>query len=423
LLTLGNKKSKIYYGYVIVASTFVIMVAMIGTVFTFGVFFTPMLTEFGWGRAVLSGAFSMSFLLSGFLGILAGRLSDRFGPRSVVLVCSLFFGLGFVLMSQVHAIWQLYLFRGVIIAIGLSAPVAPLQSTVVRWFVKRRGLMVAIFLMGPGVGSMIMPPIANWLILLHGWRTAYIVLGAASFLVIFLAALFLKRDPAQMDQLPYGADEVEEHGVEPQYVNGLSLQEAFHTVQFWLLCAFFFCIAFVMMTIVTHIVPHAIDVGISSTTAAIILAIVGGVSTVAMIPEGSMADRIGVKRTAIFLTALLAVSMLWLLVTGQGMWSLFLFAVVFGLAFSSLDILLTLLSSSLFGLISLGAIIGFVNSILQVGSAIGPFAAGLIFDSTGNYHVAFLSCAAVTVIALIISLLLRPIGQADYDLAQWSLKM
>jgi MFS family permease len=384
------------------------MVAMIGTVFTFGVFFTPMLTEFGWGRAVLSGAFSMSFLLSGFLGILAGRLSDRFGPRSVVLVCSLFFGLGFVLMSQVHAIWQLYLFRGVIIAIGLSAPVAPLQSTVVRWFVKRRGLMVAIFLMGPGVGSMIMPPIANWLILLHGWRTAYIVLGAASFLVIFLAALFLKRDPAQMDQLPYGADEVEEHGVEPQYVNGLSLQEAFHTVQFWLLCAFFF---------------HAIDVGISSTTAAIILAIVGGVSTVAMIPEGSMADRIGVKRTAIFLTALLAVSMLWLLVTGQGMWSLFLFAVVFGLAFSSLDILLTLLSSSLFGLISLGAIIGFVNSILQVGSAIGPFAAGLIFDSTGNYHVAFLSCAAVTVIALIISLLLRPIGQADYDLAQWSLKM
>ena len=145
--------------------------------------------------------------------------------------------------------------------------------------------MAAIFLMGPTAGKMIMPPIANWLILLHGWRTAYIVLGAASFLVIFLAALFLKRGSSQMGQLLTSADEAEEHGAEPQYMNGLSLREAFHTVQFWLLCAFFFCIAFVMMTIVTHIVPHAIDVGISSTTAAIVLAIIGGVSTAAMIPE------------------------------------------------------------------------------------------------------------------------------------------
>ena len=189
MLTLGNKKSKIYYGYVIVASIFVIMVAMVGMVFTFGVFVTPLLTEFGWGRAVLSGALSVSMLLSGFFGILTGRLSDRFGPRIVLLACSLFFGLGFVFMSYVHAIWQLYLFYGVIIAVGMSAAIAPLQSTLVRWFVKRRGLMAAIFLMGPGVGGMIMPPIANWLILLHGWRTAYAVLGATSFLVIFLAAL------------------------------------------------------------------------------------------------------------------------------------------------------------------------------------------------------------------------------------------
>jgi MFS family permease len=400
------------------------MVAMFGTVFTFGVFLTPMLTEFGWGRAALSGAWSMALLFSGFLGILAGRLSDRFGPRGVVLVCSLFFGLGFVLMSQVHAIWQLYLFHGVVIAIGTSAGIAPLQSTVVRWFVKRRGLMVAIFLMGLTLGNMIMPPIANWLILLHGWRTAYIVLGAANFSVIFLAALLLKRDPAQIGQLPYGADEVEEHGIEPQHTNGLSLREAFHTVQFWLVCVFFFCIAFAMMTIMAHVVPHAIDVGIPSPTAAIILAVIGGVSTAAMIPEGFMADRIGVRWTTVILTGLLAVSMVWLSVIRQGMWSLFLFAVIFGLAFSSVDILLTLLSSSLFGAISLGAIIGFVNSMLQVGGAIGPFAAGLIFDSTGNYHLAFLSCIAVAVIALIITLLLRPIGQVDSNSeAKLSLKM
>lgn len=423
MLTLGNKKSKIYYGYVIVASIFVIMVAMVGMLFTFGVFVTPLLREFGWGRAMLSGALSVSMLLSGFFGILTGRLSDRFGPRIVLLACSLFFGLGFVFMSYVHAIWQLYLFYGVIIAVGMSAGIAPLQSTVVRWFVKRRGLMAAIFLMGPTAGKMIMPPIANWLILLHGWRTAYVILGAANSLIIFLAALFLKRDPAQIDQLPYGADEVEEHGVEPQYMNGLSLREASHTVQFWLVCAFFFCIAFTQVTILAHIVPYAIDVGISSTTAAIVLTIMGGVSTAVMIPEGFMADRIGVRKTTILLTALMAVSMLWLSVASQGMWSLFLFAIIFGLAFGSMDMLLTLLSSSLFGLISLGAIIGFVNSVLQIGGAIGPFATGLIFDSTGSYHLAFLSCTVLTVIALIITLLLRPIRQVDYSLAKWSSKL
>lgn len=408
-----RNKSGMYYGYVIVASAFLIMVMMVGTLFTFGVFLTPILTEFGWRSAMLSGAFSMCIILSGFLGILTGRLSDRFGPRVVVLVCNLFFGLSVILMSQVHTIWEVYLLYGIGIAIGVSASIAPLQSTVVKWFIKRRGLMVSIFLMGLTGGSMIIPPIANWLILLHGWRNAYIILGAADFLVIFLAALTLKRSPAQIGQIPYGADKVREHEREPQYMKDLSLREAFHTREFWLVCAFFFCIAFAMMTVMTHIVPHAINIGISPTTAAIVLSVIGGMSTAAMIPEGFMADKIGVRNIAVSLTALLSVSMLWLVVADKALWSLFLFAVIFGLAFSSLDILLTLVSSSLFGLVSLGAIIGFVNSMLCVGSAIGLFVAALLFDLTGNYQPAFLCCALLAIVALIIILSLRPIRQVS----------
>lgn len=387
------------------------MVTMIGTVLSFGVFITPISNELGWSRAVISGAMSTATLLSGFLGIGAGRLSDKFGPKIIVLICNLFFGLGIFLMSRVYEIWQLYLFYGIISAIGFSSAISPMQSTVIRWFIKKRGLMVSIFLMGLTSGSLFMPPIADWLITLYGWRDAYVIIALADFSVIALAALLLKRDPAQMGLQPYGSGDIGRNTSNNHSTNhsteGLTLKEAIRTSQFWLLCCFFFCIAFAMLTIMTHIVPHAISEGVSSSLAAIVLSAIGGVATAALIPVGTMVDRIGVKNVALVLTSLLAMSLLFVSLVGNAVWSLFVFAVVFGIAFSSLDILLSMLSSSLFGLISLGAIIGFVNAMLQLGGALGPFVAGFIFDTNGNYKLAFLICTAVCIIAVIITLLLQ----------------
>jgi len=402
------RKPKIFYGYIVVAAAFLILIAMIGAVMTFGVFINPISNEFDWGYAIITGAQSVSILISGFLGILSGRLSDKLGPKKVVLISNLFFGAGLVLMSQVNTIWQLYLFYGGILAIGMSSAIAPLQSTVVRWFVKKRGLIVSIFLMGLTAGSMIMPPIANQLILVWGWRTAFSILGTTLFSIVLIAAMFLKNNPAEIGELPYGMDESGDTGSITEQTSGIPFREAFGTVQFWLLCAFFFLIAFAMMTIMTHIVPHAINLGISSTVAAVIMATIGGVSTAAMIPNGFMADKISVHKAAIILTIILVISMIWLSVFGNGTLQLFLFAIVFGIAFSSLDILLTLLSSSLFGLIALGTIIGFVNAILQVGGAIGPLLAGIIFDSNGSYQLAFVLCAVMSAVAVFIAIFLKP---------------
>lgn len=412
--TTQNRKPKIFYGYIIVVATFFILIAMVGTVLTFGVFITPIMKDLGWKNAVLSGAFSVSFLISGFLGIATGKLSDKYGPRRIILICSLFFAAGFILMSQVNAIWQLYLIYGGFIAIGKSSAIAPLQSTIVRWFVKKRGLIVAIFLMGITGGSMIMPPVANRLIMNYGWRTAYIILGISAFVIIFLAALFLKRSPSQIGESAYGSEEIGDESTEPHSAQGATLKEALHNTQFWLLCALFFCLAFAMLTIMTHIVPHAINEGISATTAATIMAIIGAVSTAAMIPEGIIADRIGVTKTAIIFTFLLVISMLWISLTGQSIWSLLLFAAFFGVALSSMDILLTLLSSSLFGLAAIGTIIGFFNAILQLGGAIGPFVAGLIYDSRGHYYPAFILCTIISLVALVISFLLQPVKHSQH---------
>lgn len=407
----GERNTQSHYGYVIVGSAFVIAAVIVGTVFTFGVFLDPLLADFGWGRGVLSGAWSLCFILSGFLGILAGRLSDRFGPRRVVLICNLFLGLGFAMMSRVHAIWQVYLFYGGLVAIGMSASIAPLQSTVVRWFPRRRGVMLGIFLMGLTSGVMIVPLVANWLIGMVAWRTAYLALGIGSFLVISLAALFLKRGGVAKDELACTADCVERRGGNLEKMNELSFREAFRTSQFWLISAFFFFQCFAMMIIMTHIVSHAINVGIASTTAVAILAVIGGISSVMVIPEGFLADRIGIRKTAIIITSVLVVAMAWLPVTGQKIWSLLLFAVMFGVAFGGLDVLLSLITSRIFGLIALGAIIGFVNFALQVGGAMGPFIAGIMFDLTGSYQTAFLTGAGAAVIALMIALFIRPFGE------------
>ena len=415
--TLKRKRFNVHYHYVIVASVFAIWGAIFGMTSTFSVFFKPISTEFGWGRTVLATVYSFYILLNGFLGIIMGKLSDKFGPRMVLLVCSLFLGLGLALMSTVHTVWQIYVFYGLLMSIGTSANISPLESTIGRWFTKRRGLMVGICLMGMSSGGMVMPPIANWLISLYGWRTAYIILDIVILSIVVSAALFLKRDPAQMGLLPYGyaLQDEEKCKASSKHKDGFSLGEAFQKAEFWFACLLFFCYGFIIISVMTHIVPYATDIGISSTIASIILACIGGASTATRIPEGLMADRIGVRKAGIVLTSFMVGSMLWLLMEGRQAWTLFLFAIIFGVAFSGLDILLTLLPSSLFGVRALGAIIGFMNFAFTIGGAVGSSITGLSFDLTGDYRAALLLCTAVSGVALIASWVLGTGRWANHD--------
>ena len=120
-----KNESKFFYGYIVVIAALCIMVTVYGTRATFGVFFTPMVTEFGWSRALISGAFSLCMLMQGLATILMGGLNDRLGPRIVLTLCGFLLGLGFLLMSQVSTAWQLYLFYVVIIGIGMSGVLVP----------------------------------------------------------------------------------------------------------------------------------------------------------------------------------------------------------------------------------------------------------------------------------------------------------
>ncbi len=401
-----NRKPKFFYGYVVVLASFLTSIIAFGTTYSFGVFFKLMLTEFGWTRALTSSAFSLHMVLKGLLAIGTGRLNDRLGPRIVMMACGFFLGLGFLLMSQISNIWQLYLFYGVIVAIGMSGSLIPLASTVARWFVKRRGMMTGIVVSGIGFGTVIVPPVANWLIANYGWRTSYIIIGSIALVLIISAAQFLRRDPAQMGQLPYGENEVKPESLNLE-ARGLSLREATHTRQLWMLFFTLLCFSISLFTILVHIVPHATDLGISATNAANILAIIGGVGIPSRLIMGSVADRIGNKPAITISFVILLVASLWLLAATE-LWMLYLFAAILGFGYGGWSALESPLVASLFGLTSHGVIMAVIVLGVSIGGAIGPALAGHIFDITGSYQLAFLVSVVVSIIGLILIALLRP---------------
>jgi MFS family permease len=401
---------RFFYGYIVVMVALLIMVVSWAFYYSFGVFFKPLLNEFGWTHAMTSGAFSLSMTMYGVLGIVVGVLNDRFGPRVVLTLCGFLLGLGYLLMSQVSDFWQMYLFYGVIIGTGMSGVWVPQLSTVARWFVGRRTLMTGIVLAGVSIGQLIGPPITTRLIALYDWRLSYIIMGVVAFLLVILFAQFLRRDPTQMGQLPYGADE----GKQPEArsdAQAFSLREAAYTAQFWVAFGIFFCFGFGLFSIVVHIVPHAIELGISAAAAANILACRGGMGLVGNYVLGGVADRIGNRRIFIVGFIMISAALFWL-VPARELWMFYLFAIVFGFAGGGMAASESPLVAGLFGLSSHGLIYGVVHLGFTAGAAVGPVVTGYIFDVTRSYQVAFLLCAGLCIVGIILAALLRPTGRS-----------
>jgi MFS family permease len=377
-----------------------------GSLSSFGIFFKPIMEELESTRAVISGASSLSMIMGGLLGVVMGRLSDRSGPRVVITICGLLSALGYMLMSQIQTVWQLYLFYGVMIGAGGVGIFAPLLSTLARWFVKTRSMITGIVLAGSGVGMLIMPLVINRLISAYDWRVSYLILGIIILIVVVLTAQFLKRDPSQVGQVAYGESNTTGEGLELG-TKALSFTEAILTRQLWLLFAVMFCFGFSFTSIRVHLVPYATDLGISATGAATILATIGGATIIGQTMLGSTGDKIGYRGA--FLTGFVIMSLaVFTLMLGRELWMFYLSAVLFGLALGDCMTQESPLMAWLFGLEFHGLFIGLCSFSYTVGAAIGPVISGYIFDVTGNYQFAFLVYAALSVAAIILTIFLKP---------------
>ncbi len=400
------QKSKLFYGYVVVALAFIIMSVMYITRSAFGVFFKPMLEELDWTRAAISGAVSLSLIIQGSLAIIMGGLNDRLGPRLVLTLCNLLLVAGLILMSQIHTIWHMYVFYGLMIGIGMSGCLVPLLSTVARWFVKWRNVMSGIVVAGIGVGSLIAPPIANHLITIYDWRLAYIILGTFILFIATVSIQFVKREPAQIGQMPYNPGNTARRELKRD-VTEFSLRETMHTGRFWMTSGIFFCLGFSMFSIMVHLVPHVTDLDISPVTAAAILAAMGGVSIIGNVVAGPIADRIGNRYVCVISLLIMAVTLIWLIWIVE-IWMFYLFAVLFGFFSGTCVTTESPIAAELFGLKSHGSILGFISFSFTVGAAVGPLLMGYIFDVKGSYQIAFLIGAAVSLAGTILSIALKP---------------
>jgi len=407
------KKSPVFYGYTIILVSFFIQTIVWGISNSFGIFFEPLINEFGWSRATLSGAASLAFLVHGSASMLLGNLNDRVGPRLIMTACGVFLGLGFWLMATVNAAWQLYLFYGLIAGIGLGGiDVIPL-STVTRWFKKKRGMMSGIIKVGTGLGMFIMPFFITFLLKGYGWRTAFSVLALIILVSVVFLAQFLVRDPIQKAQFIDNGT-CPESGAPNGTEEGLTFQEAICTRQLWTICAIYFIILFCAYTILIHIVQHAIDLGIPPAIAAGILATVGGVSISGRFLMGGAGDRIGEKTALVICLLFLLTALGWLQIT-RALWMFYVFATIYGFAHGGFFSLVSPLIASQFGTKSHGLLFGIVIFSSTLGGATGPFMAGYIFDVTHSYKLVFLILAVLCIIALALTASLRPPLQSKIE--------
>ena len=402
----------LYYGWIVLGAVVFVMLAASGIRAVFGVFIKPIEAEFGWTRAQLSGAAALSLFVLGAVGPMVGWLADVWGPRRVMLLSTIVLGVGAVLASFVGHLWQMYGTAGVLMAAGAGGLGIATSSTIAaRWFVARRGLIIGILGGAMSAGQMLVIPFSMLLISLYGWRASYLWLGVG-ILVLTLPMIlaFVRDDPAEKGLKPYGAGTAAGAafgGVKDE--RRVPVSEAMGVPAFWLLAVTFFVCGYTSNGLVlTHLVPHAAEHGFSQMHAAQALGLMGAMNIVGTIASGWICDRFGRKGPLAFYYGVRGLSLIFLLYVWN-VPSLHLFAAIFGLNYISTVPPTTTLTANIFGRLSVGALSGWIFFSHQVGSALGAWAGGAIFDATGSYSWAFVSAAALAFIASGLSLLIKEV--------------
>jgi MFS family permease len=369
----------------IVAALFVVTYCISTPLAAYGVFLPVLAEQFGWSRGAISAALSVNLLVGGVAGFAVGALADRRGPRLLLVVTVTLSGVAFALVSMVGALWQLYLLIGLLGGIGMSSFYLLSTATVTHWFDERRGLALALVLVGFNLGYITGGPLAAWLILELGWRAAYSVLGGGCGLLSFCAAITVRlpRPAEQRDLLraPPGPT-----GGGP--AGGMTLRQSLSDPRQWGLNLSWLLLGGLAIMISVHAVPFARDRGVSLADASFALTAYGIGSAAGRLISGFVSDRVGTRTTigaAYVLEMVALVTLLWFPSRGALLASL----VIFGAGFAASDTMVVKVIPEVFGLRAIGAIMGVLALGWRLGAAIGPAAAGFLYDLTGSYSIPF----------------------------------
>ena len=398
----GSLPLPFFYGWVVVGAAFTIMLVAFAVVYSFGTYFEPLRDEFGVDRGSVSLVFALTGLIYFGLGAITGPLTDRFGPRALCSAAAFLFLVGLVLASQARAIWQVYLTFSLFVGFAVAACYVPAVSTVQRWFTRRRALASGIAVAGIGVGTVVGPPLSSALILAYDWRTAYLITGVAAGVLVAVAGWLLVRSPGQLGLAPDGASVVGQAAPPPgrPAPGDRTVAEAVRSPEFaWLY------LAMVMTTVpiflaAGHIVPYAQDAGMDLARASLGLVAIGVGSIVGRLFLSPLGDRLGRRRSYSLTTGIVAALMfLWLVAPLTELWTLLPWAFAFGSAYGAFVALSPTLMADYFGTSYVSGTIGVFYTGAGLGSFVGPWLGGALFDLTGSYRPAILTAAVLSVLA------------------------
>jgi sugar phosphate permease len=271
--------------------------------------------------------------------------------------------------------------------------------------------MTGIVQAGAGIGGLVIAPFVGWLTIGYGWRTASLVLGVMSAALLILAGLFLRRDPRDIGQFPDGvgtetADEVRPRKQNPK-ASVISLRPFVSTASFWMIAGIYASFGFFRSALTVHIAAHVQDLGFSLPDAANVLAIVSVASIIGRVGMGRVADKVGNRRTLIisFITTTLII--VWLTIAGN-LWDFYLFAIVYGFGWGALAVLRYSVTAEIFGLASVGFIMGTLGFPESLASAFSSYLGGVFFDLSGSYNTLYIICIAVSFLGVLLSWRLKP---------------
>jgi len=420
---------RIFYGWWIVAVCFLVLVVHSGCAFYSFARFTTTFIEieaFGSSAGAIGFAASVYMLILGLTGPAVGRLSDRLGPKKVILVGAIIAGAGLMLLTQASQVWHLYLLYG-LVGMGMSgAGVVPVSATIANWFSKRRGAAMGVATAGIALGAFL-ALLTDLIIDAVSWQAAFLVLGLITWALIILpTTLVMKTRPSDVGLLPDGAAPLDEltiaemeaapgaevsFDIEPAWTASKALKNP----NFWLMLVAFFLVGVALAGILQH-EDRFLTIMEVSIPATLGLALTGGIGGLGKLGFGFLADRLSPKYVAIICIALQLVGLAILIIAQmmQNVAMVWAFVIVFGFAMGGNITLQPLVTGQLFGTASFGAIFGWVVLIAAVGAALGPGLMGIIYDASGSYSIGFttfLGVYAVAITALTFARRPKPLGQ------------
>ena len=384
---------RFFYGWVILATCFMVTTVASGTMMGFGVFITPMADDMGWSHSALSFSYSLSAIVTGIGVLIVGSFLHTHSVRFIFFLSTLVHCFGIYMTSTVTTIEAFYFWYGFVASAGRSAFFLSTTTLITRWFEKRRGLVMGIMMSGNGVGPFIFSPVITWMIFLWDWQTAYVVLSVLMTVCLSVSCFFIRNHPHEMGLTPYGGNpglvpvspRPASHGAsKPPRPEGSLWGDVLRMEGFWSLSFInIFCCVCHSIPLV-HIVGFALNAGLSAFAASWVLAMMSISSVAGRIYWGMFADRYG-ARFALMLTLFMQGALILWLVNAQDPMIFFLYALVWGFGYGGVGTQYGMVSREVFGARLFGPGYAGQNAFAMVGMSVGGFLGGYLYDISHSY--------------------------------------